>query len=62
MDKAQIANLVTELIALGEDAGELNYWLDVYDDLEAKHQAALAANLTKELQMLKAKQAQQNAI
>jgi len=53
MDKQTLAGIVTELIKLGEDPDELNYWLEVYEDLPAEKQALLSENLQQELAALK---------
>ena len=53
MERSEITNLITELINLGEDADELNYWLDIFDDLPEEKQALLYVNLKEELEALK---------
>lgn len=53
MTKQELTAVVNQLITLGEDQDELNYWLDIYDDLEPDKQAEIAANLQEELAELK---------
>ena len=53
MEKTEITNLITELINLGEDRDELNYWLEIFDDLPEDKQALLYVNLKEELEALK---------
>lgn len=49
----EIKQIVNELIVLGRDADELNYWLSIYDDLNENRRAELLSNLKKELEVLK---------
>ncbi|MCX6745240.1 MAG: hypothetical protein NTX82_07000 [Candidatus Parcubacteria bacterium] len=53
MEKTEITNLIIELINLGEDKDELNYWLEIFDDLPEDKQALLYVNLMEELEALK---------
>jgi len=53
MDKNETTNLVNQLIQLGEDQDELNYWLTIYDDLSEEKQALLYVNLKQEVEALK---------
>jgi hypothetical protein len=53
MDKQTLAGIIAELIQLGEDADELNYWLEIYEDLPAEQQVLLSENLQQELAALK---------
>ncbi len=53
MDKQEIINLVNELVSFGEDREELNYWLEIYDDLPEEKQNMLYVNLKQELETLK---------
>ena len=53
MEKTEITNLITELIDLGEDKDELNYWLEIFDNLPEDKQALLYVNLKEELEALK---------
>ncbi len=52
MDKLELTTLVHQLIGLGEDPGELNYWLEIFDYLEPTQQILLCANLQRELKSL----------
>ncbi|HEX3082565.1 MAG TPA: hypothetical protein VHQ86_04900 [Candidatus Saccharimonadia bacterium] len=54
MDKSELTQIIDQLIKLGEDADELHYWVDIYDDLEPEAKAALADNLKGELAKLEA--------
>ncbi len=53
MEKQKIIGIVDRLIELGEDKEELQYWLDVYDDLSDINRLRLAAMLEEELVSLK---------
>jgi hypothetical protein len=53
MNKQEITNLVGQLVQLGEDQDELNYWLQIYDDLSEEKQALLYVNLKQEVEVLK---------
>jgi len=46
--------IVEKLIALGEDAEELQYWLDIYIDLPEEQQKEIFENLSAELKKLEA--------
>lgn len=52
MQKAELQKLVSNLSNLGEDAKELNLWLNIYDDLQPDEQEELTANLQDELKKL----------
>jgi len=49
MTNLELATLINKLVALGEDADELHFWLSIYDDMAADEQAELTANLQQEL-------------
>lgn len=49
----EIAPIAQELISLGRDADELNYWVSIYDDLDQDKKDKLLANLKKELDTIK---------
>jgi hypothetical protein len=53
MTQPELQNVINELIRLGEDPDELNYWLEIYDSLPEQNQAQLALNLRQELDSLK---------
>ncbi len=52
MTKEELSKIIDQLVALGEDKDELNYWLSIYDDLEPDAQTELVNNLKTELQDL----------
>ena len=52
MNKDELKSVIEKLCTLGEDRDELNYWLDIYDDLEPADQETVANNLKKELEDL----------
>jgi len=52
MNKQEITDIIAQLIKLGEDQDELNYWLQIYDDLSEDKQALLYVNLKQELETL----------
>jgi len=52
MNKQEITDIINQLIRLGEDQDELNYWLQIYDDLSEEKQALLCLNLKQELEAL----------
>lgn len=54
MTTEELSKIIDQLVALGEDKDELNFWLRIYDDLEPDAQSELVNNLTKELQDLQA--------
>ncbi len=53
MNRQEITEIINQLIQLGEDQDELNYWLQIYDDLPEEKQAMLYVNLKQELETLK---------
>ncbi len=57
MTKTDLEALLQQLVALGEDAEELEYWRTIFDALTPEHQAELEQNLQNEIQALKATQA-----
>lgn len=54
MTQDELNNIIQKLIALGEDAEELNLWKDIYADLDPEDQKELDENLTNELKELQA--------
>lgn len=54
MTKEELTKIIEQLVVLGEDKDELNYWLDIYDDLEPHDQEAVSNNLKQELAELQA--------
>lgn len=50
---ATINELIDELIALGEDRDELEFWRSLYPNISLGEQQALLTNLGKELEDLK---------
>lgn len=48
----ELKPLVDQLITLGEDQDELNYWLTIYPDLPEDAQTELIQNLQAELDEL----------
>lgn len=52
MNKQEITQIIGQLEQLGEDQDELNYWLQIYDDLPEDKQALLYVNLKQELENL----------
>lgn len=50
--KSELAELTHKLTALGEDAEELSYWQDIFDDLTEEEQGRLLAGLREELAAL----------
>ncbi len=54
MTKDERENVVNQLVALGEDSDELQYWLDIYEYLSPELQKELADNLNEELEAIKA--------
>lgn len=54
MTKQELQLLTQQLVTLGEDQGELEYWLDIYEDLEPDQQTELVTDLQEELKELQA--------
>jgi len=52
MNRQEITKITSQLVQLGEDQDELNYWLQIYDDLPEEKQAMLYINLKQELETL----------
>lgn len=48
-----IQSIIEELIALGEDRDEMNFWGSMYPNLSPNDQKLLVDNLTRELVELK---------
>ena len=49
-----VYELIDELIQLGDDRDELEFWKSIYPNISADEQRALVSNLEKELKELKA--------
>jgi hypothetical protein len=56
MNKAALTKLIDQLVDLGEDRDELEYWNQIYDYLSTESQDALVLNLEQELQVLQNQQ------
>jgi hypothetical protein len=52
MNKQELSAIAEKLIRAGEDKEEMEYWLDIYDDLPEEEKKNLADNLQNELQAL----------
>jgi hypothetical protein len=52
MTKPELESILDQLITLGEDADELNYWRDVFEDLPADKQEEVCLLFKAELQEL----------
>lgn len=52
MNKEELKQIITRLIELGEDKDELNYWLDIFDDLPEEKQKEIFLNFQEELTKL----------
>ncbi|MBI2624173.1 hypothetical protein HYW67_01610 [Candidatus Parcubacteria bacterium] len=50
--KAELTALNRQLTALGENAEELSYWQDIFEDLTQEEQKQLLAGLREELSAL----------
>lgn len=50
---ATINELIDQLMALGEDRDELEFWRSLYPNVSSDEQKALLTNLEKELEELK---------
>lgn len=48
----ELDDLTQKLVSLGEDAEELSYWRDIFDDLTEEEQGRLLAGLREELAAL----------
>lgn len=53
MTQIDLEALLQQLVALGEDAEELEYWRTIFDALTPEHQTELEQNLKNEIQALK---------
>ncbi len=53
MTKPELAQIINQLVSLGEDQAELNIWLEIFDYLEPAQQTELELNLSQELEALK---------
>lgn len=51
--KERFEKLIEELIELGEDREELEFWLSIYDNLADEKKEKLIDNLTREAEELK---------
>jgi hypothetical protein len=52
--KIHLKETIDQLVALGEDKVELDFWLSVFDLMNEEEQIKLFDNLSKELKKLKA--------
>ena len=52
MNKEELKQIIMKLIDFGEDKDELNYWLDIFDDLPEEKQKEVFSNLQEELTKL----------
>lgn len=52
MTKPELESILDQLIALGEDADELNYWRNIFEDLPADKQEEVCLLFKVELQEL----------
>ncbi len=53
MTKQELEPLLEELIALGEDADELHYWRDIFEDLPPEKQEEVCLLFKAELHELR---------
>ncbi len=49
----RLHNLIDELIHLGDDRDELEFWKSIYPSMSEEEQGTLISNLEKELEELK---------
>ena len=47
--KKELEGLIKKLIALGEDADELNFWMEMFDTMDEEARSKLLENLSKEI-------------
>lgn len=52
MSEREIDTLIAQLIKLGEDPEELEFWTLIFDDLEAPEQQEILTNLKEEIKDL----------
>ena len=52
--KEEFGTLATKLAAFGDDGREMEFWKDIFDDLEPKEQDELLSSMRKELAALEA--------
>ncbi len=52
MNKETFQEIITKLIALGEDKEELEFWLSIFDDLSEERQTEIFLNMQEELEAL----------
>ncbi|HOX10633.1 MAG TPA: hypothetical protein P5323_01505 [Candidatus Moranbacteria bacterium] len=52
MNKEEFQTIAKKLIEKGEDAEEMQYWVDIHDDLPEKQQKEIFENFTEELKKL----------
>jgi hypothetical protein len=53
VSKDELQTVMNELVALGEDRGEMNMWYALYNLMTESEQQALRENLENELRELK---------
>lgn len=51
--KEELKNIIEELLKLGEDRDELQYWSEIFEDLTPEEQEGILNNLKTELEELK---------
>jgi len=52
MNKEELKQIIIKLVELGEDKDELNYWLDIFDNLPEEKQKEVFSNFQEELTKL----------
>lgn len=52
MNKEEFQTIAKKLIEEGEDAEEMQYWVDIYDDLPEKQQKEIFENFAEEFKKL----------
>ncbi len=52
MEQLHINQVIEQLIVLGEDKDELEYWQSIYEDLDPQQKTEIYQNLTEELKAL----------
>lgn len=55
ISKQHLEGLIKQLLALGEDKFELDFWLRIYDSMTTEEKSELLANLEQELKSLNKK-------
>jgi hypothetical protein len=52
MNKEELKQIMLKLVGLGEDKDELDYWLDIFEDLPEEKQKEVFSNFRDELTKL----------